>query len=102
MGEMDFAGIFVFKLDEAAAAAAVAEAFPFFLGKLVEGLRFPIGSFWLSHRLNAILSPRGLALLGVAEPVGRIAKLPGQLQHSPRRKGCGHASRGIGGTCLKG
>jgi hypothetical protein len=41
MREMDFAGILILKLFEAAARAAVAKAFPFCVGHFLQRLGFP-------------------------------------------------------------
>src|SRR5215216_4348266 len=54
MGEVDFPGILVLELFQAATRAAVAQAFPFGVGHLFQRLGFPeeslLGGSWLGWR----------------------------------------------------
>src|SRR5690348_1970741 len=55
IGEVDSAALLLFKLDEAAASAAVAQALPFGLGHLDQALALPEGG--IGRHTNRLLAP---------------------------------------------
>ena len=82
MREMDFAGILILKLFEAAARAAVAKAFPFCVGHFLQRLGFPKESClirrWFrscGHKSQKSVGGGDQALLGVAMPMAQAGGL---------------------------
>src|ERR1019366_1721313 len=98
MGEIDFAGILVLKLLQAAARAAVAQAFPFDAGHLLQRLGFPeetllaggrlglggheslgVSGRWLGPLLGAATAPAQARWSGAAEKAGTTLSLPAEI-----------------------
>src|SRR5712671_5723864 len=84
MGEVDFTGILVLELFQAAARAAVAQAFPFGAGHLFQRLGFPeeslLGRGSLGRCGHDFLNFSGRLLLGAPAAAAQVGLLRAQKE----------------------